>query len=337
MEYLFSVIIPTYNSEKTLDRLFNSIVNTFRGNEHLIEILFVDDGSTDQTVTKINKIINEFTSFSVKGFHSKHVGVSGVRNIGIENSNGKYLTFLDSDDEFIKCNISSLQELAKNNSNLIWLNCTSNEDFNLSGEKIKISILSRMSITGKESIDASIHGKFYLSSFIKNNKIRFDVQLRKGEDVIFNFDCIRYATTLLLTDSLLYKQNASSSVHLFDSYNVVNEVNFRKHILEITSLFPSSKQAKDVKTRFGITGVIFLLECYYSPLVREGSVNKKQAVHDIKNIIKEGAYDGFESSKFDNSLSKRGKIFRRLINMKMFGIVIFLLNAEDKAKGIKRI
>ena len=49
----------------------------------------------------------------------------------------------------------------------------------------------------------------------------------------------------------------------------------------------------------------------------------------LEDIVREGQYEGFDSNIFDKALSKRGKIFRRLINKGMFKTVIFLLNTEE--------
>jgi glycosyltransferase involved in cell wall biosynthesis len=91
-----SVIIPTYNREKSLKRCLRSLENqTFKD----FEVIICDDGSTDNT----KKIINYFkTSLNIKYiFLNKNSGGPAVpRNVGINNSKAKYLAFLDSDDSW---------------------------------------------------------------------------------------------------------------------------------------------------------------------------------------------------------------------------------------------
>lgn len=93
MESLISVIIPVYNVEKYLRRCIESIINQSYRN---LEIILVDDGSTDSS----GEICDEYAQEDkrIKVVHKKHSGVSDARNIGINNAQGDYLSFIDSDD-----------------------------------------------------------------------------------------------------------------------------------------------------------------------------------------------------------------------------------------------
>lgn len=90
-----SVIIPTYNSAKTIEQCINSVINQTYKNK---EIIVIDDGSTDNTSEIISK------NFSNIIYHKiEHSGFPGkVRNDGIKLSSGKYISFLDSDDYWDK-------------------------------------------------------------------------------------------------------------------------------------------------------------------------------------------------------------------------------------------
>jgi glycosyltransferase involved in cell wall biosynthesis len=91
-----SVIIPTYNREKSLKRCLRSLENqTFKD----FEVIICDDGSTDNT----KKIVNYFkSSLNIKYIflYKNSGGPAMPRNVGIKNSKGKYLAFLDSDDSW---------------------------------------------------------------------------------------------------------------------------------------------------------------------------------------------------------------------------------------------
>lgn len=91
MDPLVSIIIPTYNAEKYIKDTINSALSQTYKN---IEVIIVDDGSTDGTL----KLINSFQSEKVKIFTQKNKGASVARNNGIKHSNGKYIQFLDADD-----------------------------------------------------------------------------------------------------------------------------------------------------------------------------------------------------------------------------------------------
>lgn len=90
---LVSVIVPVFNVENYLDRCINSICNQ---TYHNLEILLIDDGSTDNS-SSICDIWSEHDS-RIKTLHFKNGGVSVARNRGIDLSNGEWILFVDSDD-----------------------------------------------------------------------------------------------------------------------------------------------------------------------------------------------------------------------------------------------
>lgn len=93
MDSLISVIIPSFNVEETIKRCILSLIEQDYSN---IEILVIDDGSTDST----NAIVKELSSkYSfIKLYELPHNGVAHVRNIGIEVASGDFISFIDADD-----------------------------------------------------------------------------------------------------------------------------------------------------------------------------------------------------------------------------------------------
>ena len=89
---LVSIIIPTFNREKALERALNSVSSQTYTNW---EICIVDNNSSDNTI----QLINSYNNPRIKFFSIKNNGViAASRNLGIQNAKGKYLAFLDSDD-----------------------------------------------------------------------------------------------------------------------------------------------------------------------------------------------------------------------------------------------
>lgn len=99
MEELISIIVPVYNVEKYLKRCVESLVKQSYKN---VEILLVDDGSTDSSGLICDELANKYNN--VKVFHKKNGGLSDARNFGIKKSKGKILSFIDSDD-YIDCDM----------------------------------------------------------------------------------------------------------------------------------------------------------------------------------------------------------------------------------------
>ena len=90
---LISVIVPIYNIEEYLPRCVKSIVNQSYRN---LEILLIDDGSTDGTGALCDSLAE--TDLRIRVFHKKNGGSSSARNLGIKEAQGEFLAFVDSDD-----------------------------------------------------------------------------------------------------------------------------------------------------------------------------------------------------------------------------------------------
>ena len=93
MEKLVSIIVPVYNVENYLTECIES---TLKQTYHNVEIILIDDGSTDRS----GKICDTYANKDnrIKVFHKKNGGLSDARNMGIGKVTGEYIYFLDSDD-----------------------------------------------------------------------------------------------------------------------------------------------------------------------------------------------------------------------------------------------
>ena len=89
---MISFIIPAYNAEKTIEKCIDSILHI---QNYEIEVIIINDGSTDDTLNECLKIDDE----RVLVITQKNKGVSAARNRGILEARGDYVVFVDSDDE----------------------------------------------------------------------------------------------------------------------------------------------------------------------------------------------------------------------------------------------
>ena len=108
MEQLVSVIVPVYNTEEYLDECIESIVfQTYKN----LQIILIDDGSTDLS----GKICDKWKELDkrIMVIHQKNIGVSGVRNVGLRESTGQWIAFVDSDDSVKNNYIEKLLDLSK--------------------------------------------------------------------------------------------------------------------------------------------------------------------------------------------------------------------------------
>ncbi len=91
-----SVITPVYNVEACIEKSVKSIINqTCKDFEYIL----IDDGSKDKSIEIAQNLLKD-TDINYKILTQENSGVSAARNLGIKNAQGKYITFLDSDDYF---------------------------------------------------------------------------------------------------------------------------------------------------------------------------------------------------------------------------------------------
>ena len=112
-----SIVIPAYNSAKTIIRALDSITSQ-KPNDFSTEVIIVDDASTDDSIVKISSYIKNYNGdlrFTLlKNRHNQ--GVSRSRNIGMDNSTGDYIAFLDSDDVFHCEKLSVIEAILEKHS-----------------------------------------------------------------------------------------------------------------------------------------------------------------------------------------------------------------------------
>lgn len=116
---LVSIIIPTFNRKDTILKSLQSILNQTHKN---IEVIIVDDGSTDETYRLFEKQTDKRINFYR---YEKNQGACYARNYGFSKSNGVYIAFHDSDDEWVPSKLEEqLHELKKNNYDFIFCGMT---------------------------------------------------------------------------------------------------------------------------------------------------------------------------------------------------------------------
>ena len=109
-----SVIVPVYNAEKHIDKCINSLINQSYGN---LEIILVNDGSSDNSLNKLKNYMNNDNR--IKVFNQKNKGAGSARNTGLKKSSGDFVTFLDADDCFAVDAIKNMLSVAEENTDII--------------------------------------------------------------------------------------------------------------------------------------------------------------------------------------------------------------------------
>lgn len=240
-----SIIVPVYNAEKCLTQCIDSVLSQDFTD---FELLLIDDGSKDNS----GFICDEYSQKDkrIRVFHKENGGVSSARNLGINNAQGEYLTFIDSDDyvdsDFISILMSSAADLVVTGCKILGKNkCIKLEyayqNVILSNTK---DIANCLSQTLNQLPFWAPWCKLFKLEIIKRHAIYFDLRIRQSEDSIFLHTYLLYCNTIIVRHGTaynyitetgpIYKRTLSESEYLYhmqmiyQAYNNITEYfNFR--------------------------------------------------------------------------------------------------------------
>ena len=223
MQPKISVIIPVYNVEKYLRECLDSIVNqTFKD----IEIICVDDGSTDKSLEILREYEQKDKRIIVISQPNK--GVSTARNIGMQQATGKYMMFVDSDDYIAQNACELIYNAAEEKRCDILLFPHYNFSANTctdDGRLLDLCItLKDKTITFKEHPDeflltpSETHSKLYKKDFLRKHNLHWETQIQYCEDRVFYINALIYARAI----GILYKHLYYYRVDTFNSLSKNN-------------------------------------------------------------------------------------------------------------------
>ena len=183
---MVSIIVPVYNVEQYLRECVDSVLNQTYSD---IEIILVDDGSTDQS----GNICDEYAEMDsrIKVIHKKNEGVSAARNTGIETASGERIIFVDSDDCIHPRLLESYRELDDDSVTLLCDYTTDMEEwkrFFLNDFQEHMEFVARkkfMKLFYKDYMNPPFN-KYFRADIIREHQIRFPEDMSLGEDLIFN-------------------------------------------------------------------------------------------------------------------------------------------------------
>jgi len=232
---LISVIVPVYNAEKTLKDTLRSVLSQKYNN---IELICVNDGSTDQSLEILNRIAKFDNRVVI--INQSNQGPAKARNNGLDRAHGKYISFVDSDDCLSIDAYKSLVYIAE----------TSNADIVVFGGKAMPNkdvpewIQRRLESSNAEYIGntavqtALFHEPssrpflwlhFIKRELIENNHLRMDESLDLGEDQVFQFNYFIKAEKVVFTKGKFYTYYWNNSSSLMGKYNLMPSVKIEKH------------------------------------------------------------------------------------------------------------
>lgn len=117
---MFSVVIPAYNCEKTIERVLDSVISQTRV-DLVDEVIIVNDGSTDNTQRIVNEYINNHNSIKFVYIYQNNSGASVARNNGIMKAQSEWIALLDSDDLWFNNKLERQYEEIQKNPKILFL------------------------------------------------------------------------------------------------------------------------------------------------------------------------------------------------------------------------
>lgn len=308
---LFSIIIPMYNVEDYLDKSIESILE--QDNDDW-EVILIDDGSTDRSVS----IAQHYAQLNknIKFFSQKNSGVSEARNYGIREAKGSYILFLDPDDYFDVKLLSVLknQIIKFKNAQIFVFDYL--EFDNNTEQKINASNFSTQSIRYGEVV----WNKAYSRSLFEKNNVTFQKGMRYEDSALIH-------VIMGLTDEIkvldfvgyFYRRNHSESYT--SNVNFTNEINSR--ILALESFDTNILNYKDSLTERGIRNARFFLSLHWLYLFLSYClVNQKDvSYHRIKKVIVSSKI----SNGFKDSIFIKERILYCIVRVSIFFRLKFVL------------
>ncbi len=301
-----SIVIPVYNVENYIERCLNSLINQTMKE---IEIIAINDGSIDNSLDILKRFAKK--DIRIKVIDNENMGVSYCRNIGIQQANGKYITFVDSDDWIDKDTIEIMYSKAEE-ENCDMVMCTYTKEF-ASQSRAKIFDFPEISIWDEQYIKnnllrgligpignelgnpqnldsfGTVWGKLYRTEVIKENRFEF-VDLKKigsAEDILFNVYVFNKLNKVIFINKPLYHYWKDNLQSITSKYNPRLKVQ-RKVFFEYIKEFIDNNNLDEIyykalNNRICVSTIILgLVECYKDN--KDSHFNK---VKKISNLLKE--------------------------------------------------
>lgn len=215
---LVSFIVPVYNGEKTIERCLSSICNLREKN---IEIIVVNDGSTDCTKDILENLAQ--ADKRIKVVNIPNGGVSNARNIALKLAKGEYVAFSDCDDIVLNDYNGVLEILERQAFDIIVCDYVHNketirEDFyrkKLQAGDNDCQFLYEEAAIGQFN---SIWCNVYRRDLIEQNNLKFDPEMKMGEDAKFNLDYVDLCKSCYYYNKPVYEyidDNSTSAMHSY--------------------------------------------------------------------------------------------------------------------------
>lgn len=297
-----SVIVPIYNAEKYLEQCLDSIVNQTLKD---IEIILIDDGSTDRSAEICKKYLDDER---VVYFRKENEGLAAARDDGMKLAKGEYIGFVDSDDWVERDMYEKMYTAAKSNdSDIVFCNCMQNENGYVftpempqgayDREKIKIDILPKtLAYVGKNGSKRAIRWsnclRIYKTETLKKNNIKFDRRLRRSQDLQLTYEATIAAQNYYYIAEPLY-HNRVVTDSLSRGYTK-NMWQLYTYLIEILYKDTESFKELDLMDQMHLRAFFFVTDCIENEMKPLCPNDRKRRIELINEIINDPICERFK-------------------------------------------
>lgn len=207
---MLSIIIPIYNSERTLKKTLDSILDQ-QFEESQLEVLLINDGSTDQSEIICKDYTSKYPDI-FRYFFKKNGGVSETRNYGLRLSKGTWIYFIDADDYLLPRSLKSIvNKYISDDIDLIQFSYYASQNEKLIKIAREQKNTNTCDLLHQGQLNNNVWNTLIRKEIITNNKIFFNNMII-GEDVLFNFEIyLRKCRIKIVNESaLVYVRNPAS-------------------------------------------------------------------------------------------------------------------------------
>ena len=318
----YSVIIPVYNVEKYINRCLKSILSQHYND---LEIIVIDNGSTDRSGSICDIYANEYANFSV--YHIENHGVGSARNFGLSKARGEFIYFVDSDDYLVGNLFAEFEDKLTPDLDLLVFSYYNSFEQEMTEKNRTKKILPYNGSYDKYDFSKifkdlflsdmlyTVWNKLYRREFLIENNISFE-KYELGEDVRFNLDVYRKVNKIYLSQDSYYVYVIGRKGSAMSGYNPkrlqyqLQELKMVDDLLSDWNL-DSSELVNTVKARI-------LMSNIYNITKQNLSVNRK--VKLVKDTCERQEIEDF----IKNDSSALNPLIKLLLKCRMYVVLIYL-------------
>lgn len=178
-ELLVSIIVPVYNAIPYLE---DCVVSILKQSYNNIEVILVDDGSTDGSADLCDRLASD--NAKVKAYHKQNGGVTAARKFGTEHCTGQWVAFVDADDTLPPAAVANLVAATKDTELVIGFFTTPPTPYSLTLEEARRAVLRG------NKVGSSPWGKLFKRTILKADTFNLPADIKYGEDMLMNIKIV---------------------------------------------------------------------------------------------------------------------------------------------------